>query len=400
MTHEERIKYCRLRRPTSPDAKVVKWLENHIDSTSLIRLFLRSGDPNDFRYPNDYVHLYQPYKYYSIRENEDDLCFAGNTVFNYSEIKDKHKEQISKLVNYGDWEYDFNFFPSLNDEEESQLQVIRDRIILEEISGLISYYDDLEGCKGYLDMTISLPYDVEASISKYREILISKFEEKYPDVFLRLSFYVGWDGCFSCSFKFVYRSIFIEVDSETSQLREYIYEELGITEDEEEDEEDTQIFLPPTTNLDGHGKQAQEWDVLSDDAETDEYLKEIINQFSDSPLYNDAFTSKELIEFTECSNGFIGVSEVHAYNADDALSEALDIIIQDNRDVVEDVSDIRFIIYIGSNFEEKENLLSTAKYAIKKRLRKEFDNDVDIKVAIAHSNNLSGGGDLLLYALS
>ncbi len=387
-----------LRRPTCPDAKVEKWLENHIDSTSLIRLFLRDGDPTDFRYPNDYVHLYQPYKYYSIRENEDDLWFDGGAVYNYSEIKDEYKEQISKFVDYEDWEYDVNFFPSLNDKEEYQLQVIRDRIILEEISGLISYYNDLEGRKGYLDMTISLPQDVEASISKYREILISKFEEKYPDVFLRLSFYVGWDAWFTCSFEFVYRSIFIEVDSETSQIIENIYEDLGITEDD--DEEDTQIFLPPTTNLDGHGKQAKEWDILSDDAETDEYLKEIINQFSDSPLYNDAFTSKELIEFAERSNGFIGVSEVHAYNADDALSEALDIIIQDYRDVVEDVSDIRFIIYVGSNFEEKENLLSMAKYAIKKRLMKEFDNDIDIKVAIAQCDDLSGGGDLILHALS
>lgn len=166
------------------------------------------------------------------------------------------------------------------------------------------------------------------------------------------------------------------------------------------DEEDTKIFLPPTTNLDGHGKQAKEWDILSDDAETDKYLKEIINQFSDSPLYNDAFTSKDLIEFVERSNGFIGVSEVHAYNADDALSEALDILIQDYRDVVEDVSDIRFIIYVGSNFEEKENLLSRAKYAIKKRLMKEFDNDIDIKVAIAQCDNLCGGGDLILHALS
>ena len=167
-----------------------------------------------------------------------------------------------------------------------------------------------------------------------------------------------------------------------------------------DNDEQSRIFLSPTRDVCGHGKQAEEWDILSDDAETDKYLKEIVNLYSDSAIYNDVFTSKDLIEFAECSNGFIGVSEVHAYNSDDSLSEALDIIIQDYRDVVEDVSDIRFIIYIGSNFEKKENLLSTAKYAIKKRLMKEFDNDIDIEVAIAHSDDLSGGGDLILYALS
>lgn len=234
----------------------------------------------------------------------------------------------------------------------------------------------------HADFLFHFPSELEGSIPEYLIKIADSLTAMFPDKQIRVSA-TSWSAEEPCSSAGFY----------LSYICYNIYEI--------ENEKDQEIFMPPTKNVSGHGKQAHEWDILSDDDETDKYLKGIINQFSESALYNNAFTSENLIDFVECSSGYIGMAEVHAYNADYALTECLDIIFNDYRDVVEDVSDIRFIIYIGSNFEGKDNLIHSAVNTIRKYLRNEFGSDqAAFKVAIAHCEDLCGGGDLILYALS
>lgn len=156
------------------------------------------------------------------------------------------------------------------------------------------------------------------------------------------------------------------------------------------------IFIPPTRNIEGHGENMDETDRLySFDAETEDYLKGIINEFSMAALYTDEFTSKDLIYFLEIeSRGNVEYAESHAYNANDALEDALGTIEKDF------ICDVYFLIYIGSNFEAKENLIDSAKRIIRKALREEISEDdmPDFKVAIAQDRMLMGGADLRLYA--
>lgn len=393
MTHQERIEFSTSRQKISPDAKIVKWLKRNSLELDIERFL--DGVPTDFNYPNDYAHLYIPYVSYDVETYgyEGDDCYATHLT-----IEDR--EEICSVVGEEEQYGNIDYSDALEKEGVAQrLQAICERIILREIPHIVDDFN-LQGVKGYLDIALGVPHGLKQYLPEYQEILISEFEKKYPDIIVRLYLYDGWKAFYDYSgFKAIYKYILFKLDDSQRDLMTSLHADFGIKSWEDE-EEVVNVWPIPRHDIGDHGKHAEEWDILSDDTETDEYLKEIINQFSDSALYNDSFTSKNLIDFAECSNGFIGVAEVHAYNAENALKEALDIIIQDYRDVVEDVSDIRFIIYIGSNFECKEILLSTATHTIKKCLKRDFHDDIDIKVAIAHSDDLSGGGDLILYALS
>ena len=156
------------------------------------------------------------------------------------------------------------------------------------------------------------------------------------------------------------------------------------------------IFIPPTRNIDGHGEKMDNpdnFDLLDDDS--DDYLNGIVDEFSMAPLYTDEFTSKDLIYFLEIeSRGNVEYAESQAYNANDALEDALGTIEKDF------IGDVYFLIYIGSKFEAKENLIDSAKRIIRKALRDELSEDEmpDFKVAIAQDSMLMGGADLRLFA--
>ena len=83
-----------------------------------------------------------------------------------------------------------------------------------------------------------------------------------------------------------------------------------------------------------------------------------------------------------------------------ALTEALMQINDQYEDVFDSVAEICFVIYIGSEFEAKEYLLNSAKNIIREYLKNVLDDNIGIKVGIALSSELSGGGDLRLYVLS
>ncbi|MBD5259481.1 MAG: hypothetical protein HDS46_01595 [Bacteroides sp.] len=401
MTHQERIDFCKLRHLESPDAKVVKWLKRNL-SEHKIKLFL-SGDPTDFKYPNDYIHLHNPGVVYSIPLEEYDLWWNGGTLFNYTEISEEDEREIGHLVDDEDWQSDSNFWSTLSESEENQLNDIQERIITREMANLVSTFGDwLKNRHGYLDLAISLPFGVEQFIPKYREILITAFEKEYPDLILRISFDKGWNADFESGFKFVYTYIIFEIDVEESNKRRTLYEELGIKSWSDEVVDETlNIFTNPCKTVNGHGEILEQWrEFIGADEDTNEYLQTLIQDFAYSPLYSDAYTSSDLIEFIEDSTCNVALVTVNAYDPKKALEEAMQNLIDEHYDMFEGGLDVRFIIYIGPNFEDKKSLIMSARDTIWEKLKENFENYIEFKVVVAHNQVLIGAGELIVCAFN
>ena len=397
MTHQERIDFCRSRNNIVPDATIVKWLERNLLANK-IKLFL-SGDPTDFKFPNDYVHLYQPGVVITIPLEEDDLYLGGGVLFNYSNLTEEDEEEIAHVLDDDDWKSIDS--ETLSESEDVNLQKIREKVILREIDKLCYDFGDWFNIRrGYVDFQISLPGEVEQFIPVYRERIISVFEEKYPDLILRISFYPGFGIDLENSFKFVFTYIFFEIDEEATKQQRILKEEFGIRSwyDEIEEYSDN-YFATPRQNIRNHGRMVDK-DFYGADEETNEYLEWVINDFACSPLYSDGFTSSELIEFVEDSMCRIVSTEVHSYVPKNALSEALEILLDDNFYMFDGGFDVRFIIFVGPDFKDKKKLVLSARKVIIDKLRENFDNYIEFKVVVAEDENLSGSGDLLLYAFN
>ena len=403
MTHQERLDFCVSRNPNKPNTKIVKWLNRNSLGKNINYFLSHDNDSseNPFRFPNDYTHLYKSFREITVAGLED-FDYDNPAEFFYIELTDKEKAEITKLLGE-DWEDDdYALLPGVNVEytlpdgiDKAKVQRLREQIVNKKLSNLINDFDYLEGHTGYLDLIISLPSDIENHIPEYTELLVTLFEEKYPNVILRITFISGWDSIFYQSFGCVYTPIFLEIDDSASDSIKSLMDDLGIAESEDDEEEEINVWIPPRYDIEGHGRMIEDYEILDfDDEENNERLELYIDEFSQSPLYTDTFTSSDLIDFVKDSTLNIGSFKTYSYVPEEALTEALQNLIEEYDLMLDGGLDCRFIIYIGPDFGDKESLIQTAEDTIRETLDSTFENHISFKVAIAENKDLTGSGDL------
>ncbi len=165
------------------------------------------------------------------------------------------------------------------------------------------------------------------------------------------------------------------------------------------DQEDDDIS--PIASVEGHtwiGEDDIDTCYRLDDEDAD-YIKDIVNEFSRSSLYTDWLTSTELAEFVS-QNINVGYIDSQTYNPKEALTDALEGLAEEYPECFEDATEIKFIIYIGRNFEKKKHLITTAKQIINNFLWFRYNTNFDTNVAIALNTEIEGPGALGLYAFS
>lgn len=152
--------------------------------------------------------------------------------------------------------------------------------------------------------------------------------------------------------------------------------------------------LTPTFHL-GNGLI---FDEIEENTYLDDYTKEVLHEYNDADLFVDWLSPAQLVEAAE-SFSDTTYSEAHVYNAEEALEDALNTLIDTNDDLFSFCDDAYFIIYIGKNFGDKEHLFRTAKTTIRKAIKKQVPNGrIKIVVGIAHNPELTGECDLSIYA--
>lgn len=190
LTHQERMAYCTYRSNNRKDYKIGKYLWwKSLDRK--IKLFLQfDKDYNDFNYPDDYTHLTAPYTSYNVEVDE----YNGEIDPSYTTLTVEDREEICGVIGEEEENGNIDYYnASQKKGVAQQLQAIRERIILREISHIVDDFN-LQGINGYLDICLGVPEGVGRYIPLYREILISEFEKKYPNIILRLCLFEGWDG--------------------------------------------------------------------------------------------------------------------------------------------------------------------------------------------------------------
>lgn len=230
------------------------------------------------------------------------------------------------------------------------------------------------------DFLLHLPSELEVYVPQYLEKIAEELTTMFPDKQIRVSA-TTWTA--------------ERTDRSAGFYLSYIL--YNIYEIDEVDE----VFLTPNEDVVGHAIYLNEWNGLDlDDSISDDYLKELIVDFDHAPLFTDETTSSDLIDFVKHSRGNVSIADIHTYNAKNALKEAIETSIDENPSVYNDATEVCFIIYIGPNFEEKTTLLYSARKTIRICLIDKFNNSINFRIAIALDENLTGGGDLRLYAIS
>lgn len=233
------------------------------------------------------------------------------------------------------------------------------------------------------DFLLHLPSELEVYIPQYMEKIAEELASMFPDKQIRISA-TTWGA--------------ESPDRSAGFYLSYIL--YNIYEIDEEDEL-YEKFLTPTEDVVGHAIYLNERDGLDlDDSISDDYLKGLIEDFDQASLFTDETTSSDLIDFVEHSRGNVSIADIHAHDAKNALKEAVETTIDEYHSVYIDATDVCFIIYIGPNFEEKKTLLYSARKTIRNCIRDKFNDSIQIRLAIALDEDLSGGGDLRLYVIS
>lgn len=337
------------------------------ESEDLIKSFCKSCDDK----------IFYPYSFpedYSFEDPSEIELVSCAMHYDFEKICPEEyfpsQQLLERFVADKDHEYGDNYFMCQPDREQIAKTLIN--------QALEDKRDNIPTT--HADFLFHFPSELEARIPEYQDKIANALTLMFPDKQIRVAATTWTAEDPNCSAGFYLSHVYYNV------------RKIG-------DYEKQQIFLPPTKNIIGHGTKVYE-SLEFDDEKANELITEIINEFSEAALYNNSFTSADLIKFVYGSCENVGMAEVHAYTPEEALTEALEIISDEYPEIFEipDYS-YRFIIYIGSNFENKENLILTAKKTIKKYLK--LDDELnEFEVAIAHSDDLTGAGDLVLYALS
>ena len=388
MTYQERIKFSKFRQKSSLDSRVMEYLKRN-SLERKIKLFL-TGDPKDFRYPNDYGHLADPHVSYNVDMSE----FGGEIDYITTDLTDKDREEICTVTGEEERYGNINYYEALQKKGvEQQLQAIRERIVLREIRQLANSFN-LNGMKGYLDLALGVPHGLKQYLPLYEHILIYEFEKEYPDIILRLYLYGDWEGDWDYNgFKAVYHYILFETHGDKRESGVSLYDDAEVNPGDEEEE--VNVWGVPRHKIRDHGKYVETDCILDDeDYENNEYLQFLINEFSSLPLFSDSFTSSDLIDFIKNSTYNTMGYDINSYTPEDALEEALGGLIGEAEEMLESGLDCRFIVYIGPDFEDKETLIHTVGETIQDYLNENLDYHINFKVVVAHLEDLSGSGAL------
>ncbi len=151
-------------------------------------------------------------------------------------------------------------------------------------------------------------------------------------------------------------------------------------------------------------RETHEWNLSYDSIDFigDELMREHLRKFNDAQPYTNWLTPKEVVEkVLDFGDAFsdTAMADASVYNPDEALSDAANNLFISHKRMFERCETAYLVIFIGSNFPNKAKLFRSAQSILHNKFISIFsDEDVKIKVGIAHDSEKIGEGDLSLYA--